>query len=206
MAGVSNFGQQVAGYAGSFVLAPFGLDAIDGRCDENCCVQACPCDTGCDDFSSMWKLSLLGSTLPMLNILLNNLLVPNFAMTSGIQVDPVTKRLTEIPLKTADSRNNDEKLHQGVGRTKRRRDHNRAGGGPERVRYESVAQVLNGSAHGGGFGEAESDTEETTGLLYRSSARQSSSSSSDMMLQTVTSHTPPSTPPPSPKSSNWTTP
>ena len=60
----------------------------------------------------------------------------------------------------------------------------------------SVAQVLDGSGHGGGFGETESDTEETAGLLYRSSARQSSSSSSGMMLQTVTSHTPPSTPPP----------
>ena len=59
-----------------------GLDGIDGRCDEGCCVgagadgQPCSCDDGCDDFSNMWKLSLLGTLLPLLSIALNYLLVP----------------------------------------------------------------------------------------------------------------------------------
>ena len=47
------------GAAGSFVLAPFGLDNIDGQCDEGCCIgsnETCPCDDGCDDFSNMWRL------------------------------------------------------------------------------------------------------------------------------------------------------
>ena len=97
----------MAGYAGGFVLAPFGrlrrgpsgilplqsplygeslwlqemsvannsapsyihtgLDGIDGRCDEGCCVgagadgQPCSCDDGCDDFSNM--VSLCDSTV-----------------------------------------------------------------------------------------------------------------------------------------------
>jgi|EP01049_Picozoa_sp_SAG25_P016460 hypothetical protein len=50
LAGISNFGQQVAAYAGGFVLAPFGLEGIDGKCDEGCCIGVeCPCTDGCDE-------------------------------------------------------------------------------------------------------------------------------------------------------------
>eukprot|EP01049_Picozoa_sp_SAG25_P016459 SAG25_NODE_3789_length_971_cov_1.457569_1_plen_129_part_00 len=48
-------------------------------------------------FSAMWRLSLLGSLLPLLTIALNTMLMPHFAMTSGIRVDPVTRRLIEVP-------------------------------------------------------------------------------------------------------------
>ena len=77
LAGVSNFGQSVASYAGTFVLAPFGLDKINGQCDEGCCVgEGCTCDDGCDDFSNMWRLSVLGTLMPLLTIGLNYAMVP----------------------------------------------------------------------------------------------------------------------------------
>ena len=79
------------GYAGSFVLEPFGMDGIDGRCEEGCCVgEGCGCDDGCDDFSNMWRLSLLGSLLPLLTLALNTLMLPHFSMASGIRVDSAT--------------------------------------------------------------------------------------------------------------------
>jgi len=98
LAGVSNFGQSVASYAGTFVLAPFGLDQINGQCDDGCCVgEGCACDDGCDDFSNMWRLSVLGTLMPLLTIGLNYALVPPISMSSGIAVDPDTGALSEVP-------------------------------------------------------------------------------------------------------------
>lgn len=83
LAGVSNFGQSVASYAGTFVLRPFGLDTINGQCDEGCCVgEGCTCDDGCDDFSNMWRLSVLGTLMPLLTIGLNYALVPQIPMNA----------------------------------------------------------------------------------------------------------------------------
>ena len=83
LAGVSNFGQSVASYAGTFVLWPFGLDTINGQCDEGCCVgEGCTCDDGCDDFSNMWRLSVLGTLMPLLTIGLNYALVPHIPMNA----------------------------------------------------------------------------------------------------------------------------
>ena len=80
------------------MLVPFGLEGIDGKCDEGCGTgPQFTCDDGCDDFSNMWRLSLLCSMVPLLTFVLNSLLVPNFSMASGIKVDPVTKMLIEIP-------------------------------------------------------------------------------------------------------------
>ena len=105
LAGVSNFGQQVAAYGGSFVLAPFGLDGIDGNCDEGCCIgEGCTCDNGCDDFHNMWRLSVLGTLMPLLTIGLNYALVPQISMSAGIAVDPVTGRLSEVPAGQAEKK------------------------------------------------------------------------------------------------------
>jgi hypothetical protein len=65
------------------VLRPFGLDTINGQCDEGCCVgEGCTCDDGCDDFSNMWRLSVLGTLMPLLTIGLNYALVPQIPMNA----------------------------------------------------------------------------------------------------------------------------
>jgi len=99
LAAYHNFGMAVAGYVSSylFTLVP-GLGEVDGKCGTSggaqCCTgPGCSCSDGCDDFSQLWKMSMLAACLPLITIVLNYLFIPNIPMSSHTEWDETTGSL-----------------------------------------------------------------------------------------------------------------
>jgi len=108
LAAYHNFGMAVAGYFSSFffTLVP-GLSEVNGRCGAAvlagetvaCCTgPTCSCSDGCDDFSQLWKMSLLAAVLPVVTIVFNYMFIPNLPMSSYTEWDEAAGVLRVKPL------------------------------------------------------------------------------------------------------------
>eukprot|EP00193_Tetraselmis_chui_P006517 CAMPEP_0177766270 /NCGR_PEP_ID=MMETSP0491_2-20121128/8439_1 /TAXON_ID=63592 /ORGANISM="Tetraselmis chuii, Strain PLY429" /LENGTH=590 /DNA_ID=CAMNT_0019282681 /DNA_START=386 /DNA_END=2155 /DNA_ORIENTATION=- len=97
LAAYHNFGMAVAGYFSSFffTLVP-GLSEVNGSCGTStvgdgtvtCCTgPTCSCSDGCDDFSQLWKMSLLAAILPGFTIVFNYLFIPKLPMSAHTEWD-----------------------------------------------------------------------------------------------------------------------
>mmetsp|Transcript_39767 Transcript_39767/g.112843 ORF Transcript_39767/g.112843 Transcript_39767/m.112843 type:complete len:606 (-) Transcript_39767:97-1914(-) len=104
LAAYHNFGMAVSGYFSSYMFTWIpGLSEVNGHCGVAvspegetimCCTRdGCTCSDGCDDFSGLWKMSVLASCLPILTIIFNYMFIPNLPMSVNAEWDEATGTL-----------------------------------------------------------------------------------------------------------------